>query len=53
LQVHDGLVLEVPLTEVEEVAELLKDCMENACVLKVPLQISLSIGRNWYDMADF
>lgn len=53
LQVHDELVLEVPLTEVEEVAELLKDCMENACELKVPLEISLTIGRNWYDMADF
>jgi len=53
LQVHDELVLEVPLTEVEEVAELLKDCMENACELKVPLEISLKIGRNWYDMTDF
>ena len=53
LQVHDELVLEVPLTEVEEVAELLKDCMENACVLKVPLEVSLSIGHNWYDMMDF
>jgi len=53
LQVHDELVLEVPLTEVQEVAELLKDCMENACELKVPLEVSLKIGRNWYDMADF
>lgn len=53
LQVHDELVLEVLLTEVEEVAELLKDCMENACVLKVPLEVSLNIGRNWYDMEDF
>ena len=53
LQVHDELVLEVPLAKVEEVAELLKDCMENACVLKVPLEVSLSIGRNWYDMGDF
>jgi DNA polymerase-1 len=53
LQVHDELVLEVPLNEVDEVAELLKDCMENACVLKVPLEVSLNIGRNWYDMVDY
>lgn len=52
LQVHDELVLEVPLQEVKEVAELLKDCMENACELKVPLKTSLSIGRNWYDMEE-
>jgi len=53
LQVHDELVLEVPLTEVDEVAELLKDSMENACELLVPLEVSLKIGRNWYDMADY
>lgn len=53
LQVHDELVLEVPLTEVEETAELLKNCMENACQLRVPLQVSLNIGRNWYDMVEF
>ncbi|MGI5910997.1 MAG: DNA polymerase I [Syntrophomonadaceae bacterium] len=53
LQVHDELVLEVPLTEVEEVAELLKYSMENACELLVPLEVSLKIGRNWYDMVDF
>ena len=40
-------------SDLEEVAELLKDCMENACVLRVPLEVSLNIGRNWYDMVDF
>ncbi|MDD2509882.1 MAG: DNA polymerase I [Syntrophomonas sp.] len=50
LQVHDELVLELPRAELEEVARLLRDCMENACSLKVPLEVSLNTGPNWYEM---
>lgn len=51
LQVHDDLVLEVPPgNEIEEVVHLLKDCMENAYSLAVPLEVSLKSGPNWYDM---
>ncbi|MEN6462656.1 MAG: DNA polymerase, partial [Syntrophomonas sp.] len=50
LQVHDELVLEVAREELEEVAILVKDCMENACIIKVPLEVSLETGDNWYDM---
>ncbi|WP_414716300.1 DNA polymerase [Syntrophomonas wolfei] len=50
LQVHDELVLELPRTELEEVSGLLRDCMENACSLKVPLEVSLKTGPNWYEM---
>jgi DNA polymerase-1 len=53
LQVHDELVLEVAREELEEVARLVKDCMENACILKVPLEVSLEIGDNWYEMKGY
>jgi DNA polymerase-1 len=52
LQVHDELVLEVPKSELKEAAELVRDCMENACRLKVPLKVSLESGDNWYDMQE-
>lgn len=50
LQVHDDLILEVPRGEMEEVIGLLKDKMEHACTLKVPLEVSVKAGPNWYDM---
>lgn len=52
LQVHDELVLEVPKSELQEAAVLVRDCMENACELKVPLKVSLESGDNWYDMQE-
>ncbi|HEX3011481.1 MAG TPA: DNA polymerase I [Syntrophomonadaceae bacterium] len=52
LQVHDELVLEVPRSELEETALLVRECMEHACVLKVPLEVSLEAGDNWYDMQE-
>ncbi len=51
LQVHDDLVLEVPAAELEKVIYLLKDCMENAYQLIVPLEVSIKYGRDWYDMS--
>lgn len=48
LQIHDELLLEVPLEEKEEVANLLKDCMESAATLKVPLSVEVEEGKNWY-----
>jgi len=49
LQVHDELVVEAPQAEVEEVARLVKDCMEGAAVLHVPLVATVGIGPNWLD----
>ena len=48
LQIHDELLLEVPMEEKDEVAKLLKDCMENAVSLKVPLNVEVEEGKNWY-----
>lgn len=50
LQVHDELVFDVPREEMEVVASLVKHSMENAYQLKVPLEVSLKVGHNWYDM---
>jgi DNA polymerase-1 len=49
LQVHDELVLEAPLAEVEPVAALVKECMEGAAQLRVPLVASVGTGDNWLD----
>lgn len=51
LQVHDELVLEVPAAEMEKVVDLLKESMENAYKLIVPLEVSINYGRDWYDMS--
>jgi len=50
LQVHDDLILEVPRHELDEVVALMKEKMEHACTLKVPLEVSVKAGPNWYDM---
>ncbi len=50
LQVHDELVVEAPDEEVETVAPLVREVMENAFELKVPLKVDLKMGENWEEM---
>ncbi len=50
LQVHDELIFDVPGRELEEVRELVRDCMENAVRLDVPLVVEMKAGPNWYDV---
>ncbi len=50
LQVHDELVLEAPEAEVETVKALVKECMEGAHEVSVPLEVEVSVGANWRDM---
>lgn len=47
LQVHDELVLEAPEDEVQAVSGLVRHEMESAAALSVPLEVDISIGRNW------
>ena len=47
LQVHDELVLEVPHGELEEVTGLVRDGMEGALALSVPLVVDLHTGHDW------
>ncbi len=49
LQVHDEMMIEVPEKEIEEVKNILQECMQNATKLKVPLIAEVSIANNWYD----
>ena len=49
LQVHDELVFDVPKTELEIVKPLIKEAMESAFTLAVPLVADLGIGANWLD----
>lgn len=49
LQVHDELVLEAPENEVEIASSVLKDKMEHAVELKVPLTVEVHSGKNWYE----
>jgi len=49
LQVHDEMMIETTLDEIEEVKEILKSCMEGATTLNVPLIAEVSESTNWYD----
>jgi DNA polymerase-1 len=51
LQVHDELVLECPLDELQATADLVRQIMENAYPLKVPLQTDARSGPNWNEMS--
>ena len=49
LQVHDELIIEAPEKDAHGVAELLKNTMESACKLSVPLTVEIACGKTWYD----
>lgn len=49
LQIHDELIVETAPGEEDIVRKILKEEMENAAVLKVPLQADIHAGKNWYE----
>ena len=49
LQVHDELVFEVPEDEKTAVEPLVREAMEGAAALRVPLKVRLGFGANWAD----
>jgi DNA polymerase-1 len=51
LQVHDELVFEVGAGEREALEELVRTKMGQAVSLKVPLEVSVGVGRSWHDAA--
>ncbi|MBM4402062.1 MAG: DNA polymerase I, partial [Candidatus Cloacimonetes bacterium] len=52
LQVHDELVFEVPEDEIEEVGKLVKEEMEGAMKLRVPLKVDLKVGESWGELEE-
>ena len=49
LQVHDELLFESPIDEVETAKNLIKTEMENAFETKVPLLVEVGVGNNWLE----
>ena len=49
LQVHDELIIDCPQKEIEAVSQLLKNEMENAVTLHVPMSVDVGIGISWND----
>ncbi len=49
MQVHDELIVEAILDEVEIVKEYMRESMENAAKLKVPLAIDINVGNSWME----
>lgn len=49
LQVHDELVFDVHNSELEQIKPMIKQEMESAFVLDVPLEVDLGEGRNWLE----
>jgi DNA polymerase-1 len=50
LQVHDELVLECPENELKQTAKIVRNVMENAYNLIIPLQTEARVGLNWGEM---
>lgn len=50
LQVHDELIVEAPEAVSQKALEILRDEMQNAVRLAVPLPVDAKIGKTWYDV---
>jgi DNA polymerase-1 len=49
MQVHDELVFDAPQHEAEAASRIIRDVMENAVKLAVPLVVDLQVGRDWLE----
>jgi DNA polymerase-1 len=49
LQIHDELLIEATMDEVDEVQGILRNEMMHAAELLVPLEIDVHVADNWYD----
>jgi len=50
MQVHDELVFEVPLSDVDKVAEFAREEMNTVAKLKVPIEVAVEVGSSWGEM---
>ncbi len=49
LTVHDELLFEVPKERAEEFTAIVRDKMQGAAVMNVPLTVDVGVGENWKD----
>lgn len=47
MQIHDELLFEIEEEKLPEAAQLIRQCMENAAPLSVPLRVKLNVGPSW------
>lgn len=52
MQVHDELICEAHDGEVDELVKLMRNIMENAVDLRVPLKVDIKSGNNWLEMEE-
>ncbi|MHB8154560.1 MAG: DNA polymerase I [Candidatus Omnitrophota bacterium] len=53
LQIHDELVFDLPISELNILARLVKDQMEQVMKLEVPIKVDMKKGKNWLEMTSF
>ena len=49
LQVHDELIFEAPMDELEKLKEIVPEVMEQTIQLDVPLKVDWNYGKSWYE----
>ena len=49
LQVHDELVFEVPIEELEQAKYYVRHLMEGVAKLDVPIKVEMKMGKNWFE----
>jgi DNA polymerase-1 len=47
LQIHDELIFEAPESEIDSLAKLVREEMQNVLQLRVPLKVDVKTGANW------
>lgn len=52
LQIHDELIIESPIEEADRAEAILREAMQNAAKLSVPLQVDIGRGKSWFDAKD-
>ena len=49
LQIHDELIIESEIKDAEQASIILKEEMQNACLLNIPLTVDVNKGDSWYN----
>lgn len=50
LQIHDELVFQIPIDEIDQWKRNISRLMSNVCKLSIPLEVDARIGRNWMEI---